>query len=91
MDEELFSSWDTEEGDKREASQREYAENRGPRFVYKPPEMAEPPAVETIEVEFSNWTFLTKNFLDQMGIPYESHELEEGPFGFGIRIKNDEN
>lgn len=91
MDEKIFESLDTTEGDKREIAQREYAKNRCPKFVYRPPEITEPPIVGTIKVKFSNSTFLTKNFLDQKGIPYEPHELEEGPFGLGIRIKNDEN
>ena len=55
-----------------------------------PQEKWEPKAQDArLAVKFSRDIFLLKSFLDQRKIPYKEEELDDSPFGKGIRIKRD--
>ncbi len=43
----------------------------------------------TLAVKFCNDIFLSKLFLNQRNIDYKIEDLEDGPWGLGIRIKRD--
>ena len=40
-------------------------------------------------VKFSNDIFIEESFLIQFKIDYKLEDLEETPFGYGLRIKRD--
>ena len=59
-------------------------------FVYTPENNNLCKAVDAkMGVRFSNDIFLMRSFLDQRGIEYKEEELDDSPFGKGIRIKRD--
>lgn len=45
--------------------------------------------IGTIGVKFSNDVFIPPNLLDKWGVKYEEKDLEDGPWGKVLRIKND--
>jgi hypothetical protein len=60
--------------------------------IYRPPNYDGPGAIEaTIGVKFCDDIFLLKSFLDAKGIEYKEEELEDGPYGKGLRIKKEKN
>lgn len=58
-------------------------------FIYTPPTDCPEPLKTTFGVKFSNDAFLMRSYLDQQGIAYKEEELDDSPFGKGIRIKRD--
>ncbi len=62
--------------------------NQASHFVYRPPH-SNPPVAQnaTIGVKFSNDIFLCESFLKQKNIFYEESDLEDSPFGKGIRVR----
>lgn len=58
--------------------------------VYRPTQHDKPIVQNaTLGVKFSNDIFLLRSFLDQRGIEYKEEELDDSPFGKGIRIKRE--
>lgn len=60
-------------------------------MVYRPPNQSPEPLAQksTLGVKFSNDVFLLRSFLDQRKIEYKEEELDDSPFGKGIRIKRE--
>ena len=48
------------------------------------------PIPSTLGVKFSNAIFILKSALDQWGVSYTDEDLEDSPFGKGVRIKKSE-
>lgn len=59
-------------------------------LIWKLPQNSEPIAKDAkIGYKFSKDIFLLESFLKQKNISYNPNELEDSPFGKGIRIKRD--
>ncbi|HUD01379.1 MAG TPA: hypothetical protein VMR37_03570 [Rhabdochlamydiaceae bacterium] len=62
--------------------------NEAKNLVYRPPNSSEPKVQKaTLGVKFSDDIFLLESFLKKRKIPYKQSDLEDSPFGRGIRIK----
>lgn len=55
--------------------------------MYKPPFPSESCQNATLSVKFSNDIIVGKSLLDQWKIEYKEEDLEDGPWGKGLRIK----
>lgn len=43
----------------------------------------------TLAFKFSNDIFLARSFLIKKNIPFKEEDLEDGPWGRGLRVKRD--
>lgn len=65
--------------------------NRFKGGIYTPSDYNVPVALNaTVGVKFCQDTILLKSFLDQRKIEYTIEDLEETPFGLGLRIKKND-